>query len=418
MNIMIKTRIITGLTLSMLLLLVLASGSYGYVRDVLYSVDELVEESTEELLPVARLQNIILRSENAINDFIINGGDVDKMNYLALSVELSLAFDSALKGKFGESEQALIRKAKTEWDTANAISQKILALEAAAGITEYKEPMKLFDRHIQIAALIVEKLLTEIIHETQEHASDAHNVLKELIPMVALTLVIGLILALYMSHFTLYSILKPIGSLLDGANRFAVGELDYQVRIGANDEIGELTAAFNQMAAKLATFTTRDELTGFYNRRFMKRVLTEELGRSQRHRHNLGLLMIDVDHFKSINDNYGHITGDQALSELGKIIVTSLREEDVVCRYGGEELVVILPEVDGVDSVMQTAERLRSAVESRSFKNSKGTSITMTVSIGASVFPHHGEDEVELFKQADQALYRAKDAGRNRSVLA
>ncbi len=413
----IKTHMVVGLTISLILLMVLSSGSFVYFNTILKAVDEVAEESVEELLPIARLQSVITRSAMPANDYFITGSPTEKSNYITLASELSLAFDTALNGKFGESEMDLIQQAQLEWFAAEELSVAILSTTNPKTDPNVAELMEELDRHTQISAAIIDELMTEVIYETQEHAAQAHTILSHLITMLAWVLAGGALIAIYSVHFTLFSILRPLYRLLKGTQHFAEGELDYQVRIDAHNEIGELAGAFNQMADKLYHLTSRDELTGLYNRRVMNQLLEEELQRSQRYNHQMGLLMIDADHFKAINDRYGHAVGDRVLSELSRIVVEVLRDIDVVCRYGGEELVAILPEADSPESLLLAAERIRLAVEGASLNIDGHEEIRYTISIGAALYPQHGEDQASLMKAADAALYSAKSAGRNRSVM-
>ncbi|AEG59189.1 GGDEF domain-containing protein [Desulforamulus ruminis] len=156
-----------------------------------------------------------------------------------------------------------------------------------------------------------------------------------------------------------------------------------------------------------------DGLTGLYNHRYMQVRLEEEISRAIRYKRTLTLLMLDLDFFKSINDRYGHIAGDLVLKSLSAVIVENLREGDISCRYGGEELVVILPETDLKEGT-PVAERLRKAIESTPFHLSPGCPpIQLTVSIGIAELME-GDTGQSLLQRADEALYLAKSHGRNR----
>jgi diguanylate cyclase (GGDEF)-like protein len=157
-----------------------------------------------------------------------------------------------------------------------------------------------------------------------------------------------------------------------------------------------------------------DELTGLNNYRFMLQRLDDEIERARRFGRNLSLLMLDADDFKLYNDTHGHPAGDIALSELALAMQGAVRDIDVVCRYGGEEFAVLLPETDP-DGAFVAAEKVREAVSSHSFSDADGNKTQrITVSIGLSTFPHPASDREELLKQADDALYVAKRTGRNR----
>lgn len=162
-----------------------------------------------------------------------------------------------------------------------------------------------------------------------------------------------------------------------------------------------------------------DVLTGWHNRRYLQTRMKEELGRSRRERCTVSCLMLDIDHFKQVNDNYGHLAGDAVLRELAQRIETEIRVNDVAARYGGEEFVVLLPATD-ITGAQVIAERIRVAVSATPIELGNGHAETITVSIGvAGVIPGREEDDLKtasegLLAHADVALYAAKSAGRNR----
>ncbi|MBI4192801.1 MAG: diguanylate cyclase [Betaproteobacteria bacterium] len=162
--------------------------------------------------------------------------------------------------------------------------------------------------------------------------------------------------------------------------------------------------------------SVRDPLTGLYNRRFLEETLGRELSRLERKNLPLSLIMIDVDHFKSFNDTFGHEAGDAVLRDLGGILQRYVRGSDIACRYGGEEFTIILPEAD-IDIGRQRAEMLREATrELRLIHDGKSLG-AVTLSLGVACFPDHGRLREHLLQAADAALYEAKNAGRNCVVV-
>ncbi len=158
-----------------------------------------------------------------------------------------------------------------------------------------------------------------------------------------------------------------------------------------------------------------DKLTKLYNRRFFDERLEIELDRCARYKHQLSLLMLDIDHFKNINDIYGHQNGDAFLSKIGNVINSNLRTSDTASRYGGEEFSIIMPDI-GKDEAIQVAERIRKLVKENVFRPKDDTLINTTVSIGVAEYQSN-ETPSALLARADKALYRAKKQGRNRVVF-
>ena len=179
----------------------------------------------------------------------------------------------------------------------------------------------------------------------------------------------------------------------------------------------ELGLALNNAVthASLQRIAAMDPLTGVFNRRMGMKRLREEHGRAERNSLELGLAMLDIDHFKNVNDTYGHLVGDHVLTEVAARVKQTLRDSDVLLRYGGEEFLVVLPGADP-NALKNVGERMRQAVEESPITD-QGHEIAATVSVGLSSYePGAQVEETELLKRADDALYVAKDTGRNRVV--
>jgi diguanylate cyclase (GGDEF)-like protein len=149
----------------------------------------------------------------------------------------------------------------------------------------------------------------------------------------------------------------------------------------------------------------------------MEETLERELRRAERRKVPLGIIMFDLDHFKKFNDTFGHAAGDIVLRETGAFLRASVRAEDIACRYGGEEFVVILPEAP-LDDTLKRAEQLREGIKQLQVRYRDQTLGAVTVSLGVAVFPEHGSTTEAIMKAADAALYRAKTEGRDRVVAA
>jgi len=160
----------------------------------------------------------------------------------------------------------------------------------------------------------------------------------------------------------------------------------------------------------------RDPLTGLYNRRYMVETCHREFSRAARARQAIGVLSIDIDHFKKYNDNHGHDAGDTVLRAVGGCLETTFRNEDVPCRFGGEEFIVILPGAT-LEDAAHRAEEFRCKVEALVVRYIDKNLPTITVSLGVAAFPDAGDDPQVVLKAADEALYRAKEGGRNRVEL-
>lgn len=171
-----------------------------------------------------------------------------------------------------------------------------------------------------------------------------------------------------------------------------------------------------RLHAKTLNLATTDTLTGLANRRLFGERLNEEMQRSRRYSRSFSLLMLDIDHFKKVNDNYGHPAGDAVLKQLATILREQTREVDTVARYGGEEFVIVAPESDG-NGAKVVGERIRKAIAGKAFILPDGREIGVTASIGIVSYPHCADDPEAMIERADQSLYLAKRGGRNRVYL-
>jgi diguanylate cyclase (GGDEF)-like protein len=195
-------------------------------------------------------------------------------------------------------------------------------------------------------------------------------------------------------------------------DKSAMRSMDDTMRLaGSISEHVALTLTNMQLRDELRAQSIRDPLTELYNRRYMEETFDREWHRAQRQRQTLAVILFDVDHFKQVNDSRGHEAGDLVLAGLGRLLRDLVRQEDVPCRYGGEEFIVIMPGAD-LASAEERAERLRAAVEQLTLTY-QGEPLHVTISLGVVAFPVHGHAPDTLIHAADAALYAAKHAGRN-----
>ena len=195
-----------------------------------------------------------------------------------------------------------------------------------------------------------------------------------------------------------------------------LGEAEMSFKTTFAAQVG-LSVANIRLREALRAQSTKDPLTGLYNRRYLQEMLDREIRRAIRSEQALGILMLDLDHFKNFNDTYGHDAGDAVLRETGSFLVRSIRAEDFVCRYGGEEFVVILPTAD-LRAAEARAQRIRAKLHDLVIMHDGRSLGLITTSIGVAALPNHGTSERDLLQAADAALYRAKREGRDRVAVA
>lgn len=262
-------------------------------------------------------------------------------------------------------------------------------------------------------------------------AIDALATLQIRLIVLVVVLLLGIAASL---AWTIHRYLVPYSFLVDELLQIVRGSIPTEsapdhIRTVFHDPNHEVTVIAHTVAEYIATISanveelerlsTTDQLTGLYNRRHMERVLAEEFERAVRYEEMGAILIADIDHFKQINDTFGHPEGDRVLRETAALLAATTRQSDVVARWGGEEFLLLLPHIDG-DGAAATAEKIRAAVEAAAIVADDGRLATRpvgTVSIGVATY-HHGETRDAVIRRADARLYRAKTNGRNRIVAA
>ena len=205
-----------------------------------------------------------------------------------------------------------------------------------------------------------------------------------------------------------------VSAMNAGADDFVTKSKDVrelEVRLRSARRIIELEDALWRLA-------TRDPMTKLWNHGAIITLLNKELAHARRHEHGVGVIMADIDHFKGLNDTYGHKGGDAAIMEVAERMTSELREYDSVGRYGGEEFLIVLPEPASMAVVVHAAERLRACIADRSF-DVEGNEVPITISLGVALGAEADQLDPEvLIRSADEALYQAKSQGRNRICAA
>jgi two-component system cell cycle response regulator len=204
------------------------------------------------------------------------------------------------------------------------------------------------------------------------------------------------------------------GELQDKLAGFSTGADDYLCKPFKVEELLARIQAILNRIASCQELVLQDELTKVYNRRYLQMCLAKEISQAKRREGSFSIALVDLDYFKKVNDNHGHLAGDELLQRLVDKLNFNLRAADVICRYGGDEFVILMPETAPVKAY-KILERLRQLVAAKPLELSKsGLQIGLTLSVGVAGFPQDGTNVEMLLKAADYALYQAKKAGRNR----
>lgn len=255
------------------------------------------------------------------------------------------------------------------------------------------------------------------------NAASIHHYMEKPFHNVKLKLLVDSVLReqlLKQERIELLEELKVTVSSLEDANR-QISRHEQELSRLVYERTEELTAANEELAAsnsRLQESVVRDGLTGLFNRQYMREYIEIEVARSMRYQRSFTLLFLDIDHFKNVNDSYGHQVGDRTLVAIAKLLSPTekqFRKSDFAARYGGEEFVIVLPETD-IKGAMIKAERIRSSVEASDWTKVHPELPPITISIGIATYPEDGDTGEEILDVADQRLYAAKGAGRNRVI--
>lgn len=420
----VKTRLAIAMGGMFVPLLVLTGGTLFYLEKGISAFEKTENQALEEIFPLTNLESLIIASSNPVRKYTLNGNATSRSDFLRTTQEIEQIFTTlqAAPSNLPES-QILLQSSRKQWQQASEVGQTVfsypnpvnntLALHAAEKF--YERNFQTITRLDRLHKILAHIQISENLHQVQQAKQKLRTV-------AAVTFLLGVSIAVVTSAILVRSIVQPLSILKTGVANLGNGDFSHRILLTNQDELGQLAAAFNLMIEKLEQsqkalkdLATIDELTGVYNRREFNKLLNNELERSGRYSHCFSLLLLDIDHFKKLNDTYGHQAGDEALRQIAAILKREFRELDRVARYGGEEFVIILPETSGA-SAYAVAERIRHVI-SNYYLSFNGETIKMTVSGGLATFPEDAKDSESLIYTADQALYTAKRSGRDRIII-
>ncbi len=414
----IRLQVTTALACSLVLVFAIAGGSFFFTMELTHTIEEAIEESTMESQPLLELIQAVQESYLEGHDYLIYGTKNELAEYKSTAKRTDIAFESAMNAPFeDEKEKELVRHAFIKWKVANN-----LTLSHVPGEDPGIKLMHM--RKIDNQLNEIQTSLNWAFERTQEEMDEIKAgalALKRMSTIFIFTLsVLAVISIVLLWRWLVHSITGPLKELANNVNAVGTGEVVLETNVVGDDELGRLVRAVNDMSARVSENTTslkelagHDELTGLYNNRALMGLLEDEIARSSRYGHAFSFILLDIDHFKDINDTYGHAAGDDVICQLATLITESIRDVDKVARYGGDEIAIILPETDGTKALAM-AERIRLGVSSQHVMLPGGEMLRIEISIGMAEYPGKKESIRDLISAADNALYEAKRKGRNR----
>jgi len=416
----LRSRFIIYMGSLFLLLSIMTGFVYYSLQLTIKDFNIVTDEKLLQLRKLVYLQDLINRCSTPVYHYLASPDPETRTEFWELTAETEQVFYETLGTmKLTPNQYNLVQKTRHEWQQGIAIGKRLLSnsdnqnnpIAPLAKIKLYNH----FDEAVGIMYQ-VHNINLKQIEDYRIEAEKNFKLTRKVTLIGFFTVVLTFIAGLFAVSRL---VLKPARTLLDGIHCFGRGELEHRVSIKTNDEFGALGEGFNRMAENLersqeilAELAIRDGLTGLYNRRKFESMLTDELNRFRRNGLPISLLVIDLDNFKLVNDRYGHQAGDEALRTAADIITNHCRTGDIIGRYGGEELVALLPETN-LENAVILAGRVCDALAEFPITISPTQTIPVTASIGVATVPEHAMTARDLVTAADLAMYDAKNAGRN-----
>lgn len=415
----VKARLFISIAAMIIPLSILAAGSLLYFYNAFASFNRLIQDPFQEITLVARVQVNLLNVANELIriPFSLSGDTPEQVKRITTHVDH--IYQEALESEFLiPAERRAIVDSRAEWLKALNIVRETLD-HSSREKTWKNSQMERFSAHTARAVALLDHASRAAADEVQELLNSADTARRRFLATVIILICLSLAIAMVSGVRLARSIFIPLKALEEGTSRLGSGDLGHRIASEGTDEFSRLAQTFNNMASRiqsahrtLSELSVRDSLTGLYNNGEFYRLLEAEIVRSQRYHHVFAVLMLDFDHFKRINDNFGHQAGDIALRQAAAALTSGLRPVDCVSRYGGEEFAIILPETSLAGALL-VAERLRRTICEIPVEVAIQKAINISVSIGIAVFPEQGNSSQALIALADSALYEAKRAGRN-----
>jgi diguanylate cyclase (GGDEF)-like protein len=417
----LKTFFRSGAVLFFLALVAVNIVTLFNLYKALRLTDQVVEHSIVEMHYAMLLQMSLAQVVMPPNDYLIHGNPRAREEFRARIAEVERNFDTLapMPGLTAAQLQALAT-ARHDWERAREMGQAILKTALPVGNKAAAAQMEEFDRLINGIIIRLDAVHHAAFAATEESHTILHDLKLETTTVVLTFLAIGLVIAVGGIIVLNRLLFPPLQDLSQGMRLFSEGQHAHRITRNMPVELRELAEGFNAMAenlegqhAELVKASSHDALTGCLNHGQFILDFDREFSRVKRYKDKLSLLMVDLDHFKSVNDTYGHPAGDRVLQQVAQAMDSQLRASDTLYRYGGEEFVVLLPETDR-HGALTVAESIRHKVADTAIVVDGNQTVTITVSIGVASFPQDTENQEDLLKKADQAVYVAKNNGRNR----
>ncbi|MBN7796073.1 GGDEF domain-containing protein [Parahaliea mediterranea] len=391
-------------------------------RGVIASYADVSYRMRHQIAPVQLLRLHIQGSVVPVDEYLEDRNPQHANAYRMLRAEIEGEFANLLEALGDDSQIAgLARRSLDDWTEADQAANTLLHTAHPHGDPRLVELLLQYHGRVESAIDKLAAVYRKLDSIVESDYGVASLFYERSLWVLAIAAFVSLLTIIFSVRLISEMLSGSVDRLVEGALKFADGERDHRIEVDVPPELGRVANEFNIMIdrvraseSKLAELARRDPLTGLPNRREFDEALTEMRSRLDRFGERWSILAIDIDHFKAVNDTYGHAAGDQVLKAAATTMQRVLRPYDRLFRTGGEEFTALLPDT-GRAGAGEVAERLRSAIE-RAEIHYRETAIPVTISLGVAV-GNREHDDGSLVEAADTALYEAKAGGRNRYVV-
>lgn len=420
----IKNKLLCGVAVMLLPILLIACMAFYALQRNTETYEKMIGEVIDEIPRIGKVKGLILMAQMPPNDYLISANKTEQNTFGYFVEQINEALFELKNAPFSHQQEILLAGlAEDNWREGITFAQQLFAVKNPKTDQRGEELLEEFDAHLGKAVSLLNQLELRTYQEIEEDKQTAKTWIYSLYLVIGFSLAGGLAIASMAGLLLARMVLRPLKELSNRAEMIGRGEHPEPIILKNHDEFSQVMDVFNSMAlnlkqnqADLKNMATRDGLTGLLNRREIRRLLGQELDRAKRRFSEMSVMMLDIDHFKNVNDTHGHQIGDEVLKGVATLLGQQIRTMDTVARYGGEEFIIITPESS--DGALHIAERILAAVAGQPYSDGKGGSLNLTISIGLASYPKHAVEEYELVNKADMALYQAKELGRNQVCLA
>jgi diguanylate cyclase (GGDEF)-like protein len=421
-----RVRVAVAMALAVLPLAISAAAGYVILnRGVIAAYRDVATRQREEIAPAQRLQIALLDASEQVDEFLATHDLAFREAYRNSRTRIEADFALLHKSLGNRPEdEILIARARDDWTAADQLAMRITTVASTPGDAGATVALERFESALNSSVDKINAFYTDAERDVTQDYFGARIAYERAQWIAGIAAAVSLALVVVGVMMFGHLIRASVDRLVDGAARFASGDRDHRIDIQVPPELRKVATEFNRMIERihdaeevLEEQARRDGLTGLLNRRAFDEAISDAFARMERLDERLALLSVDLDHFKAVNDTFGHAAGDEVIKSTIQKVSANLRKIDRAFRIGGEEFVVMLPGADMI-AAKAIAERIRESVEADPVTvGADDIPVTISVGVALASSPHPGR-VATLMKAADDALYQAKESGRNRVVVA